>query len=418
MPGASVLKLPDYRNLWYGQTTSQFGDAVYMLVLTFMTKKITGSDQLVGAVAALQALPFLLFGPYAGVLADRIDRKRLMMFADIASATVLAGLGVLILANPNPHWTVIAASGFLLSSVNTFFMPARTASIPRLVPKEQVLEANAFALATQQAVGIVGLALAAAVLGPLYELAPSQFFLTAIAINAATFLVSASFIYRLPAIVPLQEEARDKHFLTELKAGLRVIRADALLKVGLPAHFLWNLSVSGFTVLYIAANEEWFGGSFSTLSWQEFGFVVGLGVASLLVAKFNIRRPGMSYGISLTLVGVAVLALAWAENYWVFMFWNVVAGITIPFAVIPMSTYMQTSVKDEFRGRVASAWTTSAMGAQPIGLAIAGKTLAILGLGGTFIAMGIAMMVVAMSSLLSRGFRTTTLPERQSAAAT
>src|SRR5690242_13155186 len=134
LPGTRALRIRDFRNLWLGQTVSQFGDAVYGLLFLFMTDKITKRPELVGIVAAMTALPFLLFSPVAGVLADRIDRRRIMLFSDFSSAAILGGYAVLLwFTREPPVWTLFVTP-FLLSTVNAFFMPARGAAVPSVVP--------------------------------------------------------------------------------------------------------------------------------------------------------------------------------------------------------------------------------------------------------------------------------------------
>lgn len=81
-----TLKRRGFRNLWLGQTVSQFGDAVYALVFIFMADRITKDPAFVGIVAAMAGLPFLLFGPLAGYLADRFDRKVIMVSCEASSA--------------------------------------------------------------------------------------------------------------------------------------------------------------------------------------------------------------------------------------------------------------------------------------------------------------------------------------------
>ena len=176
LPGLEILEIRAFRRLWVGQAVSQFGDALYTLLFLFMVDKLTGKAAMVGYVGALEAAPFLLFGPYAGVLADRLDRRRIMLFADLVSALVLAGLCVVLLVYPKPHVGVIFAAAFLLSTVNAFFAPAKSAAIPALVPAERLMEANALSAATQHLMPLLGLGISGVGLGLLYALYPNLFF--------------------------------------------------------------------------------------------------------------------------------------------------------------------------------------------------------------------------------------------------
>src|SRR5207244_7697407 len=124
------------------------------------------------------------------------------------SAITLLGLGLLVLLNPQPPIITIFLAEASLASINTFFMPAKSAAIPNLVPADRLLEANGLSAATQNLMPLIGLALSASVLGAVFTLFPSYFFATAILLNALSFAFSASCIYRLPPLIP---ESRATH---------------------------------------------------------------------------------------------------------------------------------------------------------------------------------------------------------------
>lgn len=420
IPGTNALRLRDFRNLWLAQTTSQFGDAVYFLVFLFMAKEISGSASIVGLVAALQALPFLVVGPFAGVIADRFDRRRIMAAADLASTVILLGFGGILLIDSTPPVWMICVVGFLLSCVNAFFMPARTAAIPSLVPNETLMEANSLAMATQQLMGMLGLALSATVLGPVYEVTREWFFFIAVVINAASFFLSMLFVLRLPRLQPRIEEASTggavgvsetaRKTFADLREGLRAILADPISRIALPVNGLVSLFISGFMVVYVEVNDAWYGGSFSTLVWLEFSFAITMLLMSLAFGMFKVVRPGFAFGFSMAILGVLVALMAFAKPYWLFLVLNLLCGLALPFAVIPLSTYLQAAFPTDLRGRVASAWTMVSMGIQPLGLMITGLLIPVLGLTGHFLFMGIGMVVVCLIGLAIRPFRQTPMP--------
>jgi MFS family permease len=165
-PGA--LAVPDFRRLWLGQTVSQLGDALYGLVFVFMANRASGGNAaVVGLVAAANALPFLLFAPMAGIAADRFDRRRVMLGADLASAALLGGFAAYLALVRTPAVPLIALTGFLLSTVNASFLPARAAAVPRLVPPDSLAPALGLSNATMSLMHTVGVGLAAVLLGPL-----------------------------------------------------------------------------------------------------------------------------------------------------------------------------------------------------------------------------------------------------------
>lgn len=391
---------------------SQFGDALYYLIFIFMVDKLTGDAAMVGVVGALQALPFVLLGPIAGVVADRVDRRRVMLAADLLSALVLLGLGLLLLIEHRPPLWVVFATACLLSVVNTFFAPAKSAAIPRLVPAERLIEANSLSAATQSLMPLLGLGLSGSVLGLIYKLYPDYFFLSSAVLNGLTFLYSASCIARLPTLAPLREEISDKHVLHDSVEGVRFVFRHHVLKVVLLLNLFLQLFVSPFMVVYVIANRQWFGGEYVTLASFEFGFVLGMLAGALWVGKAKIVRPGMAMAVSLAIVGVGVALMAYSRTFWLFLFWNLVCGVALPFAQVPLQTYVQIILPDEYRGRVGSAFMMLAMGVMPVGMLLAGTLTDAIGLVWMFLLMGGGMLVSSLVGLLDRPFREARLPDQ------
>src|ERR1700678_2005521 len=107
MSYSQILRIPAFRNLWLGQAVSQLGDAFYYVSFMFMVQKVTGSIAMVGYVGACETVPYLLFSLYGGVVADRLDRKRIMLWSDLLSGLALCLLAalVLVLGKP-PLWSL------------------------------------------------------------------------------------------------------------------------------------------------------------------------------------------------------------------------------------------------------------------------------------------------------------------------
>ncbi|MBI3721644.1 MAG: MFS transporter, partial [Fimbriimonas ginsengisoli] len=195
-----VLSISAFRALWLGQAISQLGDSFYYVVNAFMIKKLTGSAAMVGFNGVLECLPFLLIGPFAGVLADRLDRRRIMIASDLACFLTLLGLGLVVFLRPVPPVEAILATSALMFIARSFFLPSKNAAIPSIVPQDLLLKANAASAFTQNFVPMIGLALSAGVLGILYSISTTWFFLSAILVNSLSFLGSALFVRQLPAL--------------------------------------------------------------------------------------------------------------------------------------------------------------------------------------------------------------------------
>jgi DHA3 family macrolide efflux protein-like MFS transporter len=265
-----LLQLPAFRNLFWGQTISQLGDALYYLVFLFMIEKITGDPRMVGVAGVAQTLPFLLLSPYAGVLADRQDRRKIMLTADILSTITLLVFALILWLNPSPPAWTIVATGALLSTINVFFAPAKGAAIPQIVPEEKLMSANALSMAVQNLMPMIGIGLSGTVLGILYAISQTGFFLAAILLNALSFLVSALYIRLLPTLKPQKEvsasESQAQDSLADLRNGLRYIYKNPVLHTMVWLNMLVNLAIAPFMLVYVQVNSAWFGGG--TAHWH------------------------------------------------------------------------------------------------------------------------------------------------------
>jgi DHA3 family macrolide efflux protein-like MFS transporter len=410
-----VLQYKSFRDLWLGQSISQLGDAFYFVTFMFMAEKLTGNIKMVGFVGALEAIPYLFFSPYAGVLADRIDRKRIMWLSDVVCGIALLLFGAVLAFNASPPAELLAAVAFLLSTIRCFFLPAKSAAIPNLIPGDKLIEANAFSMTTQSLMPLIGLAFSASLMAPLFALSPRWFFFACIAINAVSFFGSAVYISRLPQIVPERKEEEPPHAMADFKLGWRYMGTRRDLVVWLAMLTIFRLFVSPFFVVHVAANKMWFGGKPATLAWFEFSFFAGMIVASPLIGKLKVSKPGRAFSYGLAAVGMFVAAMAISPYFWPYMFWNVLCGLAIPYADIPMNAYQQLSVPDEYRGRVNSVISMIGMGIMPVGMLLAGFMVESIGLKGAFVVMGAGMFITALLGLLDKAYRNATMPETDSA---
>lgn len=377
-----------------------------------MINKITGEASMVGFNGALETLPFLLLGPHAGVLADRVDRRKIMLVSDIVCALVLLLLAAVVLLNGKPPVEAILATSTIASCARAHFHPARNAAVPRLTPEGRVLEANAFSAMTFNFVFMAGLALSAVLLGVLYSSLGSSFYLYAVALNALSFLGSALFVVRLPSLEPERDALHEEsHVLRDVKDGLRYLKGRHELKILFLIGLISNLMVAPFFPVYVKANQLWFGDMPQTLTWFECSFFVGMVIAGAYVAKAKVRAAGWGNIVGLLVCGLTVALMAYFRTipWWCAL--NFAAGLALPFAWIPSDTYLQVSVPDSYRGRVQSLKTMISNGAQPIGLTLGGVIIDRLGLVFAFLLMGGGMAMATLVGLLDRPFRTLRVEE-------
>ncbi len=407
-----VLSNPDFRNLWLGQAISRVGDAFYFIGPLFVIKRLFNDDAMVGYVGALEALPYLLFGTVAGVLADRIDRKKIMVWSDLLSSGVLVAflLYLLVIPSDPPKWAFYVF-GPLLATLRVFFFPAKNAVIPRLVPQDRLMGANAFSAATDQFAWLIGNMLTAALGSVADKYSPGAFLKVMVIANGISFLASVYFLVKLPAVIPERDHNNESHMFEDVIQGIKYAKTDQVIGLSLLASVGLALFMSPFFVVYLSINKEWFGNKAAPLAMIESCFIIGMLAMSFIVPRLKFHRPGLAYSFGLAVAGIMVALMGVSPIITLYSFWNLLCGFAIGAVDVPMRTYQQLKVPDEYRGRIMSLGMLIWMSMQPFGMAVAGGILQILGPVKMHILMGVGFAMTGLAPLLNKAFRDATLPD-------
>lgn len=166
-----------------GQIISLFGNAIQRFCMSLYILNLTGSAAVFGSILAISTIPYVLFAPIAGLLADTVNRKKIMVYLDFVSSALMA-LYSIILISGRDNIVIVASVMFMLSVIYTLYSPAVTASIPQIVEKEKLASANGI---VQQVGYIVNLA-GPIVAGILYSFVGIKII---VILNAISFLISA-----------------------------------------------------------------------------------------------------------------------------------------------------------------------------------------------------------------------------------
>ena len=175
--------------------------------------------------------------------------------------------------------------------MRVFFNPAKSAAIPRLVPEEEVMAANALSSATMNVMQLAGLSVSGGVVAALYALSPNGFYAAAMGLNALSFLGSALFIGRLPPLLP--ERTHDLHPWEDFRQGFRYLLGRRDLRAMTILLAVFRLSIAPFFVFYLEANKQWFGNRPENLLWMEFSFFVGMLASSAVMGRVRPARPAV-----------------------------------------------------------------------------------------------------------------------------
>lgn len=350
---ALLRRNPNFTRLWSAQVISLLGDWFNTIILAALVAHYSENAGLAVSILLLtRFLPPLLVAPYAGVLLDRFDRRRLLILSDIARVFIV--LGYLLAASPDHIWLIylLSALQFICSSV---FEPGRSALLPAVVEPDDLVRANVLGSVTWSAMLAIGGALGgfvSALLGPQVGLL----------IDAASFGVSALFIASI-RLTPEREalvrsETHAPKQQTSFRAGLRYARqrpaliAALLIKVG---GSLGNIDVPIviFGTLLFAIGED--GSASLGLLWSAFG--VGAVIGPLILNHWN--DGSVRVMRRLIIVGYAFLALGWfalagAPGLVMAMLALVIRAMGGSVYWTYSSVIIQKSVEDSYLGRMFS----------------------------------------------------------------
>jgi dTMP kinase len=360
-----VLSYASFRRLWIALTMSSFGDWLGLLATTALGAELAGGDDsarkasfAIGGVLIFRLLPAVILGPFAGAFADRFDRRKTMVVCDLMRFVLFASIP---LVREIP-W--LLAASFLVEAVSLFWIPAKEASVPNLLPPAKLEGANQVSLITTYGTA----PLAAAVFAGLAKIADALgagivFFKTnpvdlALYFDAATFLFSAMTVYRLREIrgarrvAEVDDEQVESHgMFRDIVEGWRFIHSTPLIR-GLVVGMLGAFAAGGTAIalgrLFVgilgggdAAYGLLFGAIFT-------GLAVGMALGPRLLENLSRHRL---FGISIVAAGASLSVMSLLPNLILALFMTVSVGAFAGIAWIVGYTLLGLEVEDEKRGR-------------------------------------------------------------------
>ncbi len=385
-----VRENADYRRLWLGQVSSLLGDWFNLIATVTLITSLTGSGLAVGLLFAARMIAPFLASPVAGVLADRLPRRTILIATDLARAVIV--LGFLLVDSPDRVWLLYVLT-FAQLFVSGFFYPARNAILPDLVERADIGTATALGAATWSVMLALGAALGGVVAG---QLGTTPCFL----IDAITFLVSAAVVARITVRGGHGMSGSPSGTFNAFASGLGYLRRNPDVMATACHKASSALIVSGpFAVAQAALTERDFvigeGGS-TGLGMMYACVGVGTGVAPLVARRITgdhvpSMRRALTY--SYLMAGAGMCIVAYGTVFPVVLAGSFLrgagAGLNWVFATQLLMMYVPTTV----RGRVFSVEFGLLTLASAIGSAVGGYVLD--WLGGD-----IRTMLVALSILL------------------
>ncbi|MBO3751818.1 dTMP kinase [Streptosporangiaceae bacterium NEAU-GS5] len=357
-----VLSYTSFRRLWTAMSVCSLGDWLNIVALTALAGNLTAGSGYqtqslaIGGVFVAKMLPAILLGPLAGAVADRFDRRITMVIADITRFAVV--LSIPLFGSHSYQWVVIAT--LLVECVNLFWVPAKDATVPNLVPKDRLEEANQLNLLVTYGTAPIAALLFAllSVTADMLHRAFSGFsgenIHLALIINALAYLVSALLIFTLRDIPKTHTPIVKPAVLRQIVDGWRFVGGSRIVRglvIGMLGAFAAGGAVVGVAKAYVGALA---GGdaAYGTLFGAVFvGMAIGMFFGPRVLRELSRRRL---FGLSIVFAGVALAAISLIHNLVIVVLLTVVLGACAGIAWIIGYTMIGLEVEDRLRGRTFS----------------------------------------------------------------
>ncbi len=358
----SALSIPNFRLYFAGQAISLTGTWMQMVAQAWLVLELTGSATWVGLTFAAQTLPILLVGPYGGLVADRADKRRLLVVLQVVMGALALGLAFLTLTDTVQLWHVLVLAA-LLGLVDAFEKPTRQAFLVEIVGPESVRNAvslNSVMVNAARVLGpaVAGLVIAAGGLGVCF------------ALNAASFVPVALMLLAMDASLLLPATPQP-HERGQVRAGLAYVRRERelgvpLLMMAIMGCFTYEFQV---TLPYLARTT--FDGDSRTYGFMTAAMGLGAVIGGLHTAARG--RTGIPTLVrSSVLFGVLVLATALAPTAGSALVLLVAVGAASVSLMARGNATLQLAADPQMRGRVMALWLVAFMGTTPVGGPVAG----------------------------------------------
>ncbi|GAA2814151.1 MFS transporter [Nonomuraea dietziae] len=358
---AHVLAIAPFRRLWMAMSVCSLGDWLNILALTALAGNLTAGQGFqtqslaVGGVFLAKMLPAILLGPLAGAFADRFDRRLTMVVADLSRFALVLTIPLIGVY----QWVIVAT--LLVECVNLFWVPAKDATVPNLVPKERLEQANQLNLLVTYGTAPVA-ALLFAVLSLTGDMArstvPALSWLQptdlALGINAVAYLVSAALIFTLRDLPRRGGGISTPSVLKQIVEGWRFVGRDQLVRgliVGMLGAFAAGGAVIGVAKVYVVSlggGDAAYGVVFGAVF---VGMAAGMFFGPRLLAGLSRRRL---FGLAITVAGLTLAAIALIHNLVIVVMLTVALGACAGIAWIIGYTLIGLEVEDSLRGRTFS----------------------------------------------------------------
>ena len=384
----SLLRNARFLRLWIGQGTSFVGDAVSMVALVVLVVQVTGSASAVGGALVARLLPTIA-SPLAGVIADRVDRRIVLVASDLARAVLVLGL---VFARDLATIYVLV---FLMGLARTVFNPTVRAAFPSVVGGGDLTRANALISGTFSTSIMVGPALGGLLVA---SIGVDAAFLA----DAVTYLVSAILLSTVPLPHPRRESEEEAGFVRELRSGFGYLVGTRVPLAIVVGAFLTILTINATVPAEVFLAKETFGagdvGYGLLVSLWGGGMVLGSAMMAVLGNRINLV---LLYFLSIFVGASALVGTGLAPAFILALGALTVEGAATGIDNVATDTILQKRVPEAFLGRVFSIRFLGYSAGEALAYPLGGLLVDTVGPRSTYILAGIATAAAGLLVLLA-----------------
>jgi MFS family permease len=381
-----------------GQGVSAIGTQISQLAFPLLVLALTHSPVQTGLMTALRGLPYVLFCLPAGALADRWPRKKVMLVCDCGRVLAMGSIPLAMIIGTLTLWQIYLVA-LIEGTLFTFFHMAESAILPHIVSKEQLTEAAG----QNEVIGSLSILLGPSLGGILYSFSNAIPFLGD-AVSYACSVISLCFI-QVPAEQTNDAAPTRRHLLREIQEGLDwlwhnpILRFCAVLAGGLIT------SSIGFILIVIVLGEQQHASPFVIgliFGSGGVGSVVGAMLASPLQKRFGFARVMIA---STWIWALSWLLYAFAPTPLLLGLANGLSYTIVPIFMVTQYSYRLALIPDHLQGRVNSVFRLIAFGGQPIGMAITGALIQVIGALPTVFVLFVPQLLLAIAVTMNKAMR-------------
>ncbi len=385
----SSLKIPNFRNYLIGAFFSEIGNQMQVVAIAWSVYELTRNPAALGLIGVANFIPIILFSLIAGLITDKVDRKKLLILSQITQAMLAFTLFSLSFFQLIQPWMIYLILVFI-ATAQSFSIPARQAVIPHLVPKKYFMNAVSLGSLQFQSATMIGPAVAGFLIG-------------GVGISIVYLINAFSFLFFIGAIlsidISLQKHNREdvELNLSAIWEGIKFVISTPILYTTMILDFLATFFGTATILMPIFAQDVLHVGA------QGLGFLysapaIGGVLAGLLVAALHhrIKYQGKIIIASVMIYGLATIAFGLSKIFFLSLLFLVLVGFGDMVSTIIRNTLRQLITPDHLRGRMASITRIFFQGGPQLGEIEAGFLAKAIGAPASVVIGGVGVVLITM----------------------